>query len=478
MKAKRVIVWFRQDLRLHDNEALTQALLHSEEVIPVYVFDPRIFSNKTPHGFAKTDKFRCQFIIESIFDLKANLKKISSDLIIRIGKPEEEIYTIANEAKTTWIYCNRERTQEELEVQDKLEEKLWSIGQEIRYTRGKMLYNTQDLPFPITHTPDIFTQFRKEVEKMVSVRAPFNAPSDPLLPISINIEMGEVPSIKTFGHEDIDVDERSAIQFKGGETAALERLNYYTHSQRHIDKYKETRNGMIGGDYSSKFSPWLAQGCISPKKIYQTIKQYEAEYGSNKSTYWLTFELLWRDFFRLMAKKHKNKIFRKRGIKGDLPKQQLNDLRLLDLWIKGKTGVPLIDANMRELALTGFMSNRGRQVVASFLVNDLHLNWKLGAEYFESILIDYDVCSNWGNWNYIAGVGSDPRENRYFNILAQASKYDPKGEYVKLWLPELNAVPGNRVHRPDMLSFEDQEKLDFKLGADYPKAMINMQKWA
>ena len=123
------------------------------------------------------------------------------------------------------------------------------------------------------------------------------------------------------------------------------------------------------------------------------------------------------------------------------------------------------------------MSNRGRQLVASFLVNDLHLNWKMGAEYFESILIDYDVCSNWGNWNYIAGVGSDPRENRYFNILAQASKYDPKGDYVKLWLPELNPVPSNKIHRLDTLSFDEQEDLHFKLGADYPKAMINMEKW-
>lgn len=477
MKTKRVIVWFRQDLRLHDNEALTQAILHSEEVIPVYVFDPRIFSGKTPHDLPKTDKYRCQFIIESVKDLKESLKKLNANLIIRIGKPEEEIYDLANKAKTTWVYCNRERTQEELKVQDRLEEKLWSIGQEIRFTRGKMLYNTQDLPFPVTHTPDIFTQFRKEVEKMVAIRDPFDSPSESFVPVSIALDEGQLPSISSFGHSDIKEDERAVLQFEGGETAALQRLQYYTFEQRCIDKYKQTRNGMLGGDYSSKLSPWLAQGCISPKRIYQTIKNYEEEFGANKSTYWLYFELLWRDFFRLMAKKHKNKIFKKGGIKGSIEKSQLNDLRLLDLWIKGKTGVPLIDANMRELSSTGFMSNRGRQVVASFLVNDLHINWKLGAEYFESILIDYDVCSNWGNWNYLAGVGSDPRENRYFNILAQASKYDPKGEYVKLWLPELDAVPINRIHRPDTLSFEDQEKLQFKLGADYPKAMISMEKW-
>lgn len=477
MKTKRVIVWFRQDLRLHDNEALSEALLHAEEVIPVYVFDQRVFMGQTPHGFPKTGKFRAQFIIESVHDLRKSLKKLGSNLIVRTGKPEEELYEIANQAKSAYVFCNRERTQEEVEVQDKLEEKLWSIGQEIRFTRGKMLYHTQDLPFPVTHTPDIFTHFRKEVEKMVAVRKPLPGPKDTFTPVSIDIDTGEIPSLSDLGHEKITHEKRSVLDFKGGETVALERLQYYLFEGKHINHYKQTRNEMIGADYSSKFSPWLAQGCISPKKIYDAIKQFEDENGANKSTYWLYFELLWRDFFRLMAKKHKNKIFKKGGTKGEIAKGQLDDARLLDLWIKGKTGVPLIDANLRELALTGFMSNRGRQLVASFLVNDLHLNWKMGAEYFESILIDYDVCSNWGNWNYIAGVGSDPRENRYFNILAQASKYDPKGDYVKLWLPELNPVPSNKIHRLDTLSFDEQEDLHFKLGADYPKAMINMEKW-
>ncbi len=476
--SKRVIVWFRQDLRLSDNEALTDAIKHGDEVIPIYVFDERVFKETTRFGFKKTERYRAKFIIESVRDLRNNLKELGSDLIIRVGKPEEEIFKIARLSKTSWVFCNRERTQEEVDVQDALERKLWEVGQEVRYSRGKMLYYTQDLPFPVSHTPDIFTHFRKEVERFVQVREPLPIPkASELGQPTIEISLGDLPTLADFGHEEFEYDERSVLPFKGGETEGLNRLQYYLWESNHIKQYKETRNGLMGGDYSSKFSPWLAQGCLSPKTIYHELKKYEAERGANKSTYWLFFELLWRDFFRLMGKKHGNHIFQKGGTVQKHDAELRDDFRLLELWTAGRTGVPFIDANMRELAETGFMSNRGRQNVASFLVKDLHVNWQMGAEYFESLLIDYDPCSNYGNWNYVAGVGSDPRENRYFNILKQAKRYDPQGDYVKLWLPELTELPTQKVHRPDTLSFAEQDEFHVKIGAHYPKAMINTQKW-
>ncbi len=477
MHKRRAIVWFRQDLRLHDNEALSDALASAEEVAMVYVFDERVFSGTTRFGFAKTGKYRAQFIIEAVYDLRQSLRKLGSDLIVRVGKPETVIFELAKELKTSWVFCNRERTREEVTVQDLLEQNLWSIGQEVRYSRGKMLYYTADLPFPVTHTPDTFTQFRKEVERIVPIREPLPAPEKPLAKLGIPITAGDIPSISDFGHEPIESDPRSAIQFKGGETAALERLQYYFGDSQLVKTYKETRNELLGGDYSSKFSPWLAQGCLSPKTIYYELRKFELTHGANESTYWMFFELLWRDFFRFMGKKHGNKIFLKGGTSGEVSPRWRNDKRLLQKWVDGFTGVPFIDANMRELKLTGFMSNRGRQNVASFLVKDLFVNWQMGAEYFESMLIDYDPCSNWGNWNYIAGVGSDPRENRYFNILTQARRYDPKGAYVKHWLPELINVPLEKIHRPDTLSFAEQDLHHVKLGADYPETMVEMEKW-
>ncbi|MCB0629404.1 MAG: DASH family cryptochrome [Saprospiraceae bacterium] len=476
MQTKRAIVWFRQDLRLHDNEALLDALTCAEEVVPVFVFDERVFHGETRFGFPKTGKFRARFIIESVHDLRASLRALGSELIVRVGKPEEILFELAHQVKSSWIFCNRERTQEEVDVQDVLEKKLWSIGQEMRFSRGKMLFYTADLPFPVTHTPDIFSQFRKEVERFVAIRHPLERPEH-FSPLSVRVEAGEIPTLNDFGHEDFERDPRAALYFKGGETEGLRRLKYYIWDSENLASYKETRNGMIGGDYSSKLSPWLAQGCVSPKMVYYEVKAFEAARVENESTYWLLFELLWRDFFRLMGKKHGNKIFQKGGTKEEEDTAWKNDFDLLQSWIDGETGVPFIDANMREIKQTGFMSNRGRQNVASFLVKDLEVNWQLGAAYFESLLIDYDPCSNYGNWNYVAGVGSDPRENRYFNILTQAKRYDPHGEFIRLWLPELSEVPEEKIHQPDTLSELEQSNFHFKIGRDYPEALVDTGKW-
>ena len=164
------------------------------------------------------------------------------------------------------------------------------------------------------------------------------------------------------------------------------------------------------------------------------IKKFEKEKGANDSTYWLVFELLWRDYFRFMFKKRGTSYFMESGFKGVTQELAPNQDELFEKWKNAETGVPFIDANMKELNLTGFMSNRGRQNVASYLVKDLNVNWTYGAAYFEEKLIDYSPASNWGNWAYVAGVGNDPRENRHFNIEKQAADYDPKGLYVDLWL--------------------------------------------
>ena len=469
---RKVILWYRQDLRIHDNEALRDAILSGDEILPVFIFDERLFEEKTSFGFNKTAVFRAKFILDSVENLRKNLKNIGLDLLVRYGRPEKIIYELAKELKTSWTFCNRERTQEEKDVQDELEKNLWSIGQEIRYSRGKMLYYTADLPFPVTHTPDTFSSFRKEVEKFVEVRKLISIEGLKIPGLIDTLDFGEIPSLYDLGYDQNEEQLVCDSQYTGGEDKALERLEYYLWESDGIAQYKETRNGMLGQDYSSKFSPWLAQGCISPKKIYHEIKKYELQRTKNKSTYWLFFELMWRDFFRLMGKKHGNNIFKVGGTKEEPRDEWENNFDLFRIWSEGRTGFPMIDANMIELNKTGFMSNRGRQNVASFLVNDLKVNWLMGAEYFESLLIDYDPCSNYGNWNYIAGVGSDPRENRYFNTISQSKRYDPEGVYVTHWIPSLKSLGSDKVHEPFSLSNQEQEELGFILGKDYPKACV------
>jgi deoxyribodipyrimidine photo-lyase len=232
------------------------------------------------------------------------------------------------------------------------------------------------------------------------------------------------------------VSSRSAIPFQGGEQAGLERLNSYLFQTQNLSQYKETRNGLVGKDYSSKLSLWLANGAISPRKIYAEIKRYEKEIKKNSSTYWLFFELVWRDFFRFTAMRYGRKFFYPHGI-SDVSVKYENSLKAFEKWCKGETGEAFVDANMKELHETGFMSNRGRQNVASYLTNDLKIDWRWGAYWFQYQLIDFDVCSNWGNWMYVAGVGNDPRVDRYFNIKKQADRYDSDGAYRKLWLGEI-----------------------------------------
>lgn len=450
-KVRKIIVWFRQDLRLHDNEALAAACEKAEEVIPIYVFDERQFLGKTSYGFPKTGKYRAKFILEAVQDLKESFQAKGIDLVVRSGKPEEEVFKLAKELNSNWVFANMERTYEEVAVQNALEKKLWTIGQELQFFRGKMLYYTQDLPFPIAHTPDIFTHFRKEVERFVGVRAPLEAPTS-FQQWSTIVEVGDLPSLEDLGQQSFEVDRRANFKFKGGETAALERLKYYLWDSNLVQKYEKNREELIGVDTSSKLSAWLALGCLSPKKLYAELKAYEAKCKKNKSTYALFFELLWRDFFRLMGKKYDTKIFLKEGPVGRMPKHLVEDNIIFEQWKTGQTGIPFIDATMLELNQTGFISHKGRQNVASYLVHDLGINWQMGAAYFESLLVDYDVCSNWGNWNHIAGVSTDPKADSSFNSLTQAKRYDPKGEYIKCWLPQLKNIPTEEIHETSSLN--------------------------
>lgn len=428
---KRSIVWFKTDLRLRDNETLVKAIENSDEVLPVYVLEDNLFE-KTDFGTKKIGDFRYQFLAESLIDLDTNLRKIGSGLLVVRGKAEVELPKLVKKYNISIIFSKKEVAPEERTLDQKVEKAAWKELCLFEQCSTSTLYHALDLPFPLKKIPDVFTSFRKKIEKETGVRDVFQMPkkiNSPSIPSLV------LPDPSILGLEKIQMDERSAVPFKGGETEALRRIDYYLFEERFISTYKKTRNGLIGKDYSSKLSIWLSIGCISPRMVYSQIKKYEEEVESNDSTYWLIFELIWRDYFRFMMKKYKNSYFLKEGIKdkGTINKNNL-DPSVFEKWKIGNTGNSFIDANMKELNLTGFMSNRGRQNVASYFCNELSMDWRYGAAYFEEKLIDYDVCSNWGNWSYLAGVGNDPRGKRVFNIEKQVKDYDPSGHYQNLWL--------------------------------------------
>lgn len=470
MTSQPIILWYRNDLRVHDHEPLHRAIQTHAPIVPIYCFDPRQFST-TAYGFPKTGPFRAQFLLESVANLGQSLQNLGSNLIIKIGKPESILPQIAQQVNASAIYFHQEVTAEEIAVETALSQAVKPLNIALQSFWGHTLYHRDRLPFEIPHIPELFTHFRKQVEKTTTPDSCFPTPTQ--LPPLPEIETGNLPSLTELRVEKVAIASKAVLPFTGGEIAGIARLEDYIWSGDRLRTYKETRNGMLGPDYSSKFSPWLSLGCLSPRYIYQQVQDYETQRIKNDSTYWLIFELLWRDYFRFICAKHGNAIFRQSGLQGiTIPWEE--DWQKFSLWQQGKTGFPLVDANMRELAATGFMSNRGRQNVASFLTKNLGINWQMGAEWFESLLIDYDVCSNWGNWNYTAGVGNDARGFRFFNIIKQSKDYDPEGAYVKHWLPELAAVPAAKVHEPWKLLEVEQQRFGVKIGVDYPHPIVDL----
>ncbi|MCL7026866.1 hypothetical protein MKW94_003379 [Papaver nudicaule] len=445
------IVWFRNDLRVLDNEALFRAWMSSASILPVYCVDPRNFGTTHYFGFPKTGALRAQFLIECLADLKKNLMKRGLNLVIRHGKPEDILPSIAKAFGAHTIYAQKETCSEELLVERLVQKGLKGVSlpsegststsrnatnMKLELIWGTTMYHIDDLPFTPSSLPDIYTQFRKSVESKCAIRGCFKLP--PSIGPLPNDDLGkiggwgDVPSLDQLGviYEEAShcalFHAKKGMCFVGGESAALGRVYEYFWKKDLLKVYKHTRNGMLGPDYSTKFSPWLAFGNVSPRFLYEEVKRYEKDRLANDSTYWVLFELIWRDYFRFISIKYGNSIFHLGGPR-EVQGRWSQDLNLLE--------------------------RRTYRIVCSFLVRDMGIDWRMGAEWFETCLLDYDPCSNYGNWTYGAGVGNDPREDRYFSIPKQAQNYDPDGEYVAYWLPELRKLPKDKRNFPQGMSY-------------------------
>jgi deoxyribodipyrimidine photo-lyase len=395
-----VVYWFRSDLRVTDNPAFAHACEQTNKVVAVYVHDPK-HDAQTQWGFERMGAHRKAFLAERLQDLAAQLKALGLPLTELHGSPKDALPAFAklHGAPTTNvdIFCEDIAAPEEQAEVDALK----AAGLQVKTLWQSSLLEPVDLPFDVQNLPAVFTAFRNKVEKQ-------------------NIKPRAVDD-KAFNVPESTADKHLKNYFAGDFALT----------------YKLTRNQPMNWSpeqhFSTQFSPWLACGALSAPMIYAELKRFEAERGANDSTYWIWFELLWRDYFRFLHLQHGRKLYRKQGLGEDALSKGPDNQQGFKRWCEGRTGEPLVDAGMRELAATGWLSNRMRQVVASYLIYDLGGDWRAGAAWFESQLIDYDVYSNQGNWLYIAGRGTDPRGGRCFNPQMQAQQHDADGKYQQFW---------------------------------------------
>ena len=422
------LVWFRNNLRVNDNTSLLKASKNNTKVIAVYFFDPKLFEIDG-FGFKKTEKYRAKFLIETVTQLQKNLSELNITLLTYFDAPENKLHKICSDFSIDAIYTQKEWTKEEVDTNILIKK---TLSSDVKFIEDydQFLYHPNTVSKDFKNIPNVFTQFRKQLEKTVKVESEVSISKFSKENIIDNST--KIPTLVDLGFSNFNTNSKTVFPFLGGENEAIKRLNYYLFESKKVSFYKKTRNGLIGLDYSTKFSAWLANGSLSAKTIYWKIKEFEAEFGANQSTYWVIFELIWRDYFKYVSLKHNAKIFKIGGIL-DNNYHWYSDKEIIQKWIDGETKDTFVNANMIELKETGWMSNRGRQNVASYFAKELLQDWRIGAAYFESMLLDYDVHSNYGNWMYVAGVGNDPR-NRKFNTKLQAERYDANHKFRKLWL--------------------------------------------
>lgn len=415
MKSKRILVWFRNDLRLHDNEMLVEALAKSESILPVYFFDPQYF-HQTRFETLKTGIHRAKFLLESVAALRRSFQQLGGDILLVQGSPEEFMAKLVEDFDISEVYHHREVAPEETSISTRMEDLLWKQKINLKHFIGHTLYNKEDLPFPIKDIPDVFAQFKKKTERDAMVKACFLSPEE--ISFVENEDWGILPTLADLGFEEKPDDFPDFAQI-GGEDAGLAQLKELLLEGAEIHQ-KPVKNTGDKQGFTSRLSGWLSLGCLSPRKVYWKLKEAEAEFGGNVNFNQILLGLLWRDYFRFMFKKHSIAFFQEPE---DFEKEFFSPTEIghpdLLKWKQGTTGHPIIDRYMQELNAQGYITHTGRLLVATYLIHVLKIHWTNGAVYFEEKLIDYAPASNWGNWANVAGVGKDIKSKNTFDLDKQ-----------------------------------------------------------
>lgn len=437
------LMLFHNDLRVADNATLLKAseISTDRKLLLVYASSlTDILDNKDHYDayrYEAMGQARQQFLHESLADLNASLIQLGNRLLyLQKGEEALDVFTplsdLIEQQQVTDICINQTADYNQNKVYDLLQAKYPEIQWHIHTTAT--LFDG----LPLEQLPKSFTQFRKPIESDYNLLhaekdiAIYPTPKS-LAPLPENMQSRDEYFFESQLSNQAGLDKplQQPYSFTGGELNGLKHLHTYFDSDA-PSTYKTTRNALDDWTRSTKFSAWLANGSLSVNTVLNRLRRYERDIIANDSTYWIWFELLWREYFYWYAVTHQEKLFWFKGIAQHAPSAQLDE-SLLAQWKNGTTQYPIVNACMNQLRTTGYMSNRGRQLVASCFIHELGLDWRYGATYFEQHLIDYDVGSNWGNWQYLAGVGADPRGCRQFNLDKQTQQYDPNGEFIRQW---------------------------------------------
>jgi deoxyribodipyrimidine photo-lyase len=418
---KTAVVLLTRDLRVHDHPALAAACANASQVVPLYVLDPTL-ADLSPN--------RTRFLHQSLADLRSALRERGGDLVIRTGDPVAETIKLARSVDAEGVGLSADVSRYARRREQRLADECAQHRIALKLFPGLTVVDPGSLTpggggpayrvFTPYHRAWLAAKWRDEVA----------APSKITLPPDLPV--GELPPVPAGDSPDAA---------NGGETEGRRRLSAWP---RHLDGYADAHDDMAA-DRTSRLSPYLRWGCLSPLEVANAAEGGEA----------FVRQLCWRDFYYQVALDFPHLSTRAYRKSGDLAWR--DDASALSHWQDGLTGVPIVDAGMRQLKAEGWMHNRARLITAAFLTKHLGIDWRPGIQWFFRWLLDGDVPNNSGNWQWVAGTGNDSRPYRRFNPIRQAQRFDPDGVYVRRYVPELKAIEGAAVHQPWKLT----RKLDY-----------------
>jgi deoxyribodipyrimidine photo-lyase len=448
------LLWLRRDLRLHDHPALRAALDCSEDVVAVFCFDDGLITGRHASGP------RTQFLLECLAELDERLRQRGGRLYIRHGRPDEELPRLAEAVRATEVHVSADVGPFARRRQQEVRAALHERDIELHHHPGLFVLDALEPIRTSAGSPyTVFSPFWRNWNGQPR-REVLDRPPEIPAPRSRVAAVGKLPTLK-----DLGLEQEVSDPAPGGETHGRRAMNRFLGGPVH--DYGDGRNGLTG-EAVSRLSPYLHFGCVSPREI-------ESRLGSSDGEDAFRRQLCWRDFYA--------------HVLGHFPGNARSEFQEryratitwsrsrahFEAWCEGRTGYPVVDAGMRQLRREGWMHNRARLLVGSFLTKDLAIDWRWGERWFMRMLIDGDEASNNGNWQWIASVGVDPQPafRRIFSPTRQQERFDPNGAYVRRYVPELTEVPDQYLAEPWTMPREVQEQVGCRIGRDYPEPIVD-----